>query len=151
MRSSSPHSCYTPRPSHHSRLDYSNYTWRRVQIRKLLFIILSSSCLSENNIYIYIYIYILADYPALPGYLFNPIFYRTNTYTSIFIYRLYIIYKIIFLYMYVVIRVPSLVEIAPGVPELCWNIQTYIHTHTHPFIYFFNSFISNPNYLDSIR
>jgi hypothetical protein len=29
------------------------------------------------------------------------------------------------------ICVPSLVEIAPGVPELCWNI----HTHIHPFLY----------------
>jgi hypothetical protein len=26
-RSSSPHSCYMPRPSHHPRLDYSNCTW----------------------------------------------------------------------------------------------------------------------------
>jgi hypothetical protein len=30
--SSSPHSCYTIRPSHLPRLDHSNYTWRRVQI-----------------------------------------------------------------------------------------------------------------------
>jgi hypothetical protein len=29
------HSCYMPRPSH-PRLDHSNYTWRRVQITKLL-------------------------------------------------------------------------------------------------------------------
>jgi hypothetical protein len=35
-RSSSPHSCYMARPSHPPRLDYSNYTWRRVQITKLL-------------------------------------------------------------------------------------------------------------------
>jgi hypothetical protein len=35
-RPSSPHSCYMPRPSHSLRLDYSNYTWRRVQITKLL-------------------------------------------------------------------------------------------------------------------
>jgi hypothetical protein len=34
-RSSSPHSCYMPRPSHPPRLDHSNYTWRRVQIMKL--------------------------------------------------------------------------------------------------------------------
>jgi hypothetical protein len=27
----SPHSCYMPRPYHPSWLDYSNYTWRRVQ------------------------------------------------------------------------------------------------------------------------
>jgi hypothetical protein len=33
--SSSPHSCYISLPSH-SRLDYSNYTWQRVQITKLL-------------------------------------------------------------------------------------------------------------------
>jgi hypothetical protein len=31
-----PHSCYMPRPSHPPRLDYSNYTCRRVQITKLL-------------------------------------------------------------------------------------------------------------------
>jgi hypothetical protein len=35
-RSSSPHSRYMVRPSHPPRLDYSNYTWRRVQITKLL-------------------------------------------------------------------------------------------------------------------
>jgi hypothetical protein len=31
-----PHSCYMPLPSHPPRLDHSNYTWRRVQIMKLL-------------------------------------------------------------------------------------------------------------------
>jgi hypothetical protein len=35
-RSSSPHSCYEAFPSHLPRLDYSTYTWRRVQITKLL-------------------------------------------------------------------------------------------------------------------
>jgi hypothetical protein len=30
------HSCYKPRPPHPPRLDYSNNTWRRVQITKLL-------------------------------------------------------------------------------------------------------------------
>jgi hypothetical protein len=34
-RSTAPHSCYMTRPSHPPRLDYSNYTWRRVQITKL--------------------------------------------------------------------------------------------------------------------
>jgi hypothetical protein len=29
--SSSPHSCYMPQPSHLPRLDYSNYTWRKLQ------------------------------------------------------------------------------------------------------------------------
>jgi hypothetical protein len=38
MSSSSPHSCYMPCPSHPPQLDYSNYTWRRVQITKLLVI-----------------------------------------------------------------------------------------------------------------
>jgi hypothetical protein len=33
-----PHSCYMHRPSHPSWLDYSNYTWRRVQVMKLLLI-----------------------------------------------------------------------------------------------------------------
>jgi hypothetical protein len=37
-RSSSPHSCYMVRPSHPPRLNYSNYTWRRVQITKFLVI-----------------------------------------------------------------------------------------------------------------
>jgi hypothetical protein len=36
MRYSSNYSCYNPCPSHISQLDYSNYTWRRVQITKLL-------------------------------------------------------------------------------------------------------------------
>jgi hypothetical protein len=31
-----PHSCYMPRPSHPSWLDRSNYTWKRVQVTKLL-------------------------------------------------------------------------------------------------------------------
>jgi hypothetical protein len=31
-----PHSCYMPRPSHPPRLHYSNNTWRRAQITKLL-------------------------------------------------------------------------------------------------------------------
>jgi hypothetical protein len=46
------------------------------------------------------------------------------------IHFVYIIYKVRFLYMYIVMCVPSLVEIAPGDPELCWNT----HTHIHPFI-----------------
>jgi hypothetical protein len=31
-----PHSCYMPRPSHPPRFDYSNYTWQRVDIMKLI-------------------------------------------------------------------------------------------------------------------
>jgi hypothetical protein len=31
-----PHSCYMHRSSHPSWFDYSNYTWRRVQVMKLL-------------------------------------------------------------------------------------------------------------------
>jgi hypothetical protein len=31
-----PHSCYMPRPYHSLSLDHSNYTWRRVQVMKLL-------------------------------------------------------------------------------------------------------------------
>jgi hypothetical protein len=45
-RSSSPHSCYMARQSHSPRLDYSNYTWRRVQIMKLLV----KQCYSIHNI-----------------------------------------------------------------------------------------------------
>jgi hypothetical protein len=36
MHSSSPHSCYMPCSSHPPWLDHSNYTWRRVQVMKLL-------------------------------------------------------------------------------------------------------------------
>jgi hypothetical protein len=35
--------------------------------------------------------------------------------------------------MYIVICVPSLVEITGGVPELCWNIHTHKHTYIHSF------------------
>jgi hypothetical protein len=37
--------------------------------------------------------------------------------------------------MHIVICVPSLVEIAPGVPDLCWNIHTYIHCYIYIYIY----------------
>jgi hypothetical protein len=36
IRSASPHSCHMSCPPHPPRLDNSNYTWRRVQIMKLL-------------------------------------------------------------------------------------------------------------------
>jgi hypothetical protein len=36
MHSSSPHSCYMPRPSHPFWLYHSNYTWRRVQVMKYM-------------------------------------------------------------------------------------------------------------------
>jgi hypothetical protein len=40
------HSCYMPRLSHPSWLDHSNYTWRRVQVMKLLIMQFSpTSCL----------------------------------------------------------------------------------------------------------
>jgi hypothetical protein len=42
-RSFSPHSCYMASQSHPLRLDYSTYTWRRVQIEKLLVMQLSPS------------------------------------------------------------------------------------------------------------
>jgi hypothetical protein len=41
--------CYTPRPSHSSSLDYSNYAWRRVQVMELLIIQLSPSCHIKNR------------------------------------------------------------------------------------------------------
>jgi hypothetical protein len=44
--------------------------------------------------------------------------------------RTYNIY-IRFLYIHTAICVPSLVEITPGVPELCWNIHTYIHLYIY--------------------
>jgi hypothetical protein len=36
IQSSSPHACYVNCPSHPPWLDYSNYTWRRVKVMKLL-------------------------------------------------------------------------------------------------------------------
>jgi hypothetical protein len=70
-----PHSCYMPRPSYPSLLDYSNYTWRRVQVMKFLimqfsitiihmllcitFIITSYHC-------IYMYMYVSASLSFLP-------------------------------------------------------------------------------------
>jgi hypothetical protein len=50
-RSSSPHSCYMNRKSHPPRLDYSNYTWRRVQITK-------PKCIMHNHNFVQCYIYI---------------------------------------------------------------------------------------------
>jgi hypothetical protein len=50
---------------------------------------------------------------------------HTHAHTHIYIY--------IYIYIYIVICVPSLVEIARGVPELCWNIHT--DTHASIFIY----------------
>jgi hypothetical protein len=41
-----PHSCYMPRPSHSSWLDYSNYTWRRVQLMKFLIL---TTLENQNN------------------------------------------------------------------------------------------------------
>jgi hypothetical protein len=38
-----PHSCYMPYPSHPPWLDYSNYTWRRVQVMKYLIMQFSST------------------------------------------------------------------------------------------------------------
>jgi hypothetical protein len=102
---------------------------------------------------------ILADYPALPGYLLIPIFYQTGKGMNyiygvkssnfiIYIYTYIVICVpslieiaastyIYIMFIYIVIYVPSLVEIAPGVPELCWNIHTNIQTHIHTFLYIY--------------
>jgi hypothetical protein len=40
----SPHSCYILSPSHPHWLDHSNYTWRRVQVMKILIMQFSSPC-----------------------------------------------------------------------------------------------------------
>jgi hypothetical protein len=40
-----------PRPSHPPRRDYSNYTWRRVQITKLLVMQLSEPCSQTPSVY----------------------------------------------------------------------------------------------------
>jgi hypothetical protein len=55
MRSSFPHSCYMPHPSHPAQLHYSNYTWRRVQIIsfllcRFLYSLVTSSLLGPNII-----------------------------------------------------------------------------------------------------
>jgi hypothetical protein len=49
-----------------------------------------------------------------------------HTYIHFYMYRIYI-----------VICVPSLVEIAPGVPGLCWNIHIHKHTDIHLYIYIY--------------
>jgi hypothetical protein len=84
-----------------------------------------------DNIYIiYIYIYSHVHQIWLKWLQAFQSYAGTYTHTSIcirfYIYRLYIIYIV---FIYIAICVPSLVEIAPGFPELCWNI----HTHMHPF------------------
>jgi hypothetical protein len=55
-----PHSCYMPCPSHLPSLDHSNYTWRRVQVMKLLIMQFSpTSChfISLWTTYYYYYYY----------------------------------------------------------------------------------------------
>jgi hypothetical protein len=44
-----PHSCYRPHLSHPSWLDHSNYTWRRVQVKKLLIIQFSPTSCQDSN------------------------------------------------------------------------------------------------------
>jgi hypothetical protein len=45
-RSSSPNSCYMPRPSQPPRLDHSNYTWRKVPVHFMKFLIMQHSTTS---------------------------------------------------------------------------------------------------------
>jgi hypothetical protein len=40
----SPHSCYTPCPSHPPRLDHSTYAWKRAQVMKNLY------CVTRRNV-----------------------------------------------------------------------------------------------------
>jgi hypothetical protein len=47
MHSSSPHSCYMPSTSHPPWLGNSNYTWRRVQVMKLLIMQFSPTSWNE--------------------------------------------------------------------------------------------------------
>jgi hypothetical protein len=49
------------------------------------------------------------------------------------VYNIYIT----FLYIHIVICVPSLIEIAQSVPELCWNIYIYIYIHFYLYIYIY--------------
>jgi hypothetical protein len=58
----------------------------------------------------------------LPQYLFIPIYYQINSHKPIHIYNIYIR----FLHIHTAICVPSLVEIAPVVSELCPNIRTHV-------------------------
>jgi hypothetical protein len=48
-------------------------------------------------------------------------------------------HQFLFIYIYIAICVPSLIEIAPGVPELCSNIHTYIHLYIYIYIYIYIS------------
>jgi hypothetical protein len=75
MHSSSPHFCYMPHPYHPSWLDASSYTWRRVQVVKLLimefpltsshFIPLRSKYPPQHSVYIKIYRKIQEKLPPL--------------------------------------------------------------------------------------
>jgi hypothetical protein len=47
----SPHSCYLLHPSHPPWLDYSNYTWRRVQLMKLLIMQFSPTSLLTSSLF----------------------------------------------------------------------------------------------------
>jgi hypothetical protein len=49
MHASSPQSCYMPCPSHPPSLDHSNYTWRRVQVMKLLITPVTSAYSSKRS------------------------------------------------------------------------------------------------------
>jgi hypothetical protein len=106
-----------------------------------------SSIYSEKLNKTCVHLFITSWLPGVTRVFIIPIFYQTNTHTSIYIYisvyiyNIYAIYKMIFLYMYeyIFICVPSLVEIAPGVPDFCWNIHTYIH---FCFIYIYIRFLA---------
>jgi hypothetical protein len=57
------HSCYIPWPSHTPWLDRSNYTWRRVQVMKLVIMLIQQSIISwtvalSHHITRYIHLYI---------------------------------------------------------------------------------------------
>jgi hypothetical protein len=59
---------------------------------------------------------------------------HTHTHPLLYIYRLAYFPCIVWVFIYpnlIAMCVPSLVEIAAGVPELCPYINTHTHTHTH--------------------
>jgi hypothetical protein len=73
-----------------------------------------------------------ADYPSLPGYLFIPIFYQTNTHTFIYIY-IYNTQSNIFIYVY-----QDWLKLLQAFQSYA---GTYLPTNT-PFLYTLNSRLS---------
>jgi hypothetical protein len=96
-RSSSPHSCYMPRPSHPLLLSYSKNTWRRVQIMKLFI-------MQFYYYYYYYYYYYIKTFPIFNSYKYKILFWRTvcnlylSSWTVLICVIIYISYNIMFVF-----------------------------------------------------